>query len=260
VFAEIRNLYSARDLLIAWTGRTLRGRYQQSVLGWLWAVVQPAASVAIFSIIFTRFVPVDTQGIPYPVFSYVAMVPWTFFSASLNDMAVSLVQNMTLVTKIYFPREVLPVAAMLARFMDFSIASILLLILMLFYGVWPDPRGWLYIPLILLVQFALILGLGLLSAAVNVFYRDIQPLLTLAIQILFYTSPIIYPISLVPERLRPFYLLNPMAGILGAYRATLLKGSSLDSSFALASALSLLFLVTGYWFFKKVEHLFADIV
>lgn len=260
MLTNLTRLYNARDLLFSWTSRTIRGRYQQSVLGGLWAIIQPAASVAIFSIIFTKFVPVDTGGIPYPVFSYVAVVPWTFFSSSLVDMSNSLVQNMTLVTKIYFPREALPIAAMLARLLDFGISAGLLIILMVIFRVPLYLPGLLMLPVIILIQIALITGLGLIAAALNIFYRDVQPLLTLIVQLWFYASPIIYPVTMVPERYRTLYFLNPMAGIIEAYRAVLLHQQMPDTYLYSAAGVSLLILIAGYWFFKRVEYLFADIV
>jgi lipopolysaccharide transport system permease protein len=222
--------------------------------------VQPAASVLIFSIIFTQFVPVDTGGIPYPVFSYVAVVPWTFFSSSLADMASSLVQNMTLVTKIYFPREALVIASMLARLLDFGISAILLVILIIVFRMPIFPLGLIFIPLILLIQIALVTGLGLITSALNIFYRDIQPLLTLVIQLWFYASPIIYPVTMVPERFKTLYFLNPMAGILEAYRDILLYQELPGNYLYIAGGISFIVLIIGYWFFKRVEYLFADIV
>lgn len=168
--SKIQQLFSLRDLVFSWTGRTIRSRYQQSVLGWLWAVIQPAASVAIFAVIFTFFVPVDTKGVPYILFSYTAMVPWTFFASALSDMTDALVQNMGLITKIYFPREILPIAVMLARLLDFGIAAILLVFMMIYFHLPSFPLGWLYLPIVLMVQIALVTGLGLASAAINVFF------------------------------------------------------------------------------------------
>ncbi|RIK25935.1 MAG: phosphate ABC transporter permease, partial [Chloroflexi bacterium] len=243
-----------------WTFRNIRARYQQSALGWLWAVAQPAAQVAIFTLVFTLIVPIDTGTIPYVLFSYVAIVPWTLLATALPDMANSLVDNMSLVTKIYFPREVLPVAAMLARLLDFVVAAILVVCLLLFYQMPPFPAGWLYLPVILSIQLLLLLGLGLACAALNVFFRDVRSLLVLGLQLWFYASPVIYPVSLVPEWLRPFYFLNPMAGIIAAYRDILLEGR-LPGSYLLPAALvSLSLFVVGYWFFKRVEFQFADIV
>lgn len=244
----------------AWTVRTLRGRYQQSALGWLWAIVQPVATVAIFAVVFTRIVPVDTGGVPYILFSYTAVVPWTLLAASVTDMAMSLVQNMNLVGKIYFPREALPIAALLARLADFGISFILLIILVILFRIPISPLGLLYLPLILLIQLALILGLGLGSAALNVFYRDVDPLLKLVTQVWFYASPILYPVSFVPEKWRWLYFLNPMSGIIAAYRDVLIYDASPSGYLLPAAGISLVLFLLGYWFFKKVEFQFADIV
>ncbi len=260
MIAHTRQLMKASDLVWAWTGRTIRGRYQQSALGWLWALFQPIATVAIFTIVFTRFVPVNTGDVPYVVFSYAAVVPWTFLAMSLTDMSMSLVQNMNLVTKIYFPREVLPVASVLARFLDFGISATLLAALIAFYRLPLSPVALAFLPLILAIQLALILGVGLASAALNVFYRDVDPLLRLGIQIWFYASPIIYPISMVPEDLRSLYFLNPMAGIIVGYRDVLLNGTPPGTYLLPAVVISTITLIVGYWFFKRVEPELADIV
>ena len=214
MISNIEQLIVTKDLIWEWTNRTVRGRYQQSLMGWFWAVIQPAASVAVFAVVFTLIVPVDTGGIPYILFSYTAMVPWTFFASSLNDMANSLVQNMSLVTKIYFPREAIPIAVMLARLLDFGVAAGLVIILMIIYHIPVFPVGLLFVPIILLVQIALQLGLGYLHFVINVFYRDVDPLLKLIVQIWFYATPIIYPTSMVPQHLRILYFANPMAGII----------------------------------------------
>lgn len=254
------SLHAYRDLLVAWTMRTIRARYQQSALGGMWAVLQPAAAAVIFSVIFTRFVPVDTNGIPYIVFSYTALVPWTLFSGSISDMVESLVTNMNLVSKIYFPREILPLAALLARLLDFVIAAFVLVILMLLYGVPPTSVGVLLVPVILIIQLMLAFGIGLIGAAVNVFFRDVRHLVVLGLQLWLYASPIIYPVSAVPERLRPYYFLNPMAGIIEAYRVVLLY-NDLPGTYLIISALAASILLTaGYWFFKRVEFRFADVI
>lgn len=256
----IKTLNTHRDLLLAWTLRIVRARYQQSMLGGLWAIAQPAASVFIFTIIFTQFVRIETGDIPYILFSFTAMVPWTFFATSLTDMVNSLVENMNLVTKIYFPREIFPLAALLARLLDFIIAAAILLLLMLLFGAPFFPRGWLYLPLILITQIALSLGLGLAGAAVNVFYRDIKHLFELAIRLWLYASPIIYPVSRVPERWQELYFLNPMAGIIASYRDVLLYESLPGWYLSQATLISFLVLLMGYGFFKRVEFQFADVV
>lgn len=260
MLATLKAFFKSKDLLIAWTSRNIRGRYQQSALGWLWAVFQPVASVIIFSIIFTQFVPVNTGNVPYVIFSYTAMVPWTFLASALTDMIGSIVFNMDLVKKIYFPREILPVAAMLARLLDFGVAAILLIILLVIFQVPFSPASWLFIPLVLLIQIILIVGVGFAGAALNVFYRDVQSLLTLGIQLWFYASPIIYPVSMVPEKYRGLYYLNPMAGIITAYRDILINGQIPGPYLIPAAVISVVMFIFGYWFFKKVEFRFADIV
>ena len=253
-------LLKSRDLLREWTSRNIRARYQQSVLGWFWAILQPTAQVAIYTVVFTLVVRVDTGNIPYVIFSYVAMVPWTLLATALTDMSNSLVDNMTLVNKIYFPREILPLAAMLARLMDFGVAAVLIVILMAVYRIPVFPLGLLFVPLILAIQLVLMLGLGLATAAANVFVRDVRSLILLGLQLWFYASPIIYPVTAVPENLRPYYYLNPMNGIIEAYRDVLLR-SQLPGSYLLpAIGISALTFILGYWFFKRVEFQFADIV
>jgi lipopolysaccharide transport system permease protein len=257
---NLQTLVDTRDLIWAWTYRTIRGRYQQSVLGGLWAIIQPAASVAIFSIIFTFFVPIDTGGVPYVLFSYVAMVPWTLFSTSINDMVSSLVTNMNLVTKIYFPREVLPIAALISRLVDFCIASIVVVVLIIYFR-WPiNFSVLLFLPAILAVELALALGIGFIASALNVFYRDVTHIVTLGLQILFYATPIIYPVSSVPEGIQNLYFLNPMAGVIEAFRDVILNGEPPGTYLAVSASVSLIFLIVGYLFFKQVESQFADVV
>lgn len=257
---RLKSLSAHRDLLLAWTSRIIRARYQQALFGGLWAIIQPLAAVAIFTIVFTAFIPIDTGNVPYVVFSYTAMVAWTLFTSSLNEMVDSLVNNMDLISKIYFPREIFPIAALLARLLDFGIAFGLLLVLMLYYRIPLFTSAWLYLPIILATQLALGLGLGLINAALNVFYRDIKHLITLALQLWFYVTPIIYPVSMVPERLHDFYFLNPMAGVIEAYRAVLLHNQAPNSYLLWSVLIALITLSVGYWFFKRVEYRFADVI
>jgi lipopolysaccharide transport system permease protein len=260
MMTQFADIFRASDLLWAWTGRNIRGRYQQSVLGWFWAVVQPVATAVVFAVIFTLFVPIDTGDTPYILFSYVAMVPWTLFSSSLVDMTDSIVNNMDLVKKIYFPREILPLASMLARLMDFGVASVLIIVMMIIFKTPLSPLSLFFLPLILSVQLMLIMGIGLLGAALNVFVRDVRSLLTLGIQLWFYASPIIYPITVIPERFRQFYYFNPMAGILTAYRDVLIDGETPGLYMIPSSLVAIAVFILGYLFFKKVEFTFADIV
>jgi lipopolysaccharide transport system permease protein len=249
-----------RDLLIAWTLRTIRARYQQSVLGGLWAIIQPLAMVIVFTVVFTLFIPVDTGGVPYIIFSYTAMVPWILFTTGTTDMVNSLVINMNLVSKIYFPREVLPLGALLARLLDFAIAGTLLIILMVIYRIPFLSIHLLFLPLLLATQLALSLGLGLAGAAMNVFYRDITHLYVLGLQIWLYATPIIYPVSVIPEKFQPFYFLNPMAGVIEGYRAVLLQQQPPEPYLWLSALIAAIVFMAGFWFFKRVEFQFADVV
>lgn len=258
--SHLRILYQQRDLLWAWTMRTIRARYKQSALGGLWAIIQPATAAIIFSVIFTYFVPIDTEGVPYLLFSYTAMVPWTLLTTSTGDMVDSLIANMNLVSKIYFPREVLPVAALLARLLDFSIASAVLTVLIFFFRVPIVPALLLYLPVILAAQLALMLGVGLIGAALNVFYRDVRHVVALGLQIWLYASPIIYPVDRVPERFRSYYFLNPMAGIIESYRDVLLYQKAPEGYLFIAVAIAATVLAFGYWLFKRLEFQFADVV
>ncbi|MFN2126436.1 MAG: ABC transporter permease [Anaerolineales bacterium] len=255
---SINEVITYRELISSWTWRAVRARYKQSVLGGVWAIIQPVSQAVIFTIIFTLFIPVDTGNVPYIVFSYTAMVPWILFSSSIADMVDSLVSNMNLVSKIYFPREILPLAALLARLVDFGIGYALLFLLIIIYRVDIFLLGWLFLPFVLLIQLALCFGLGLLGGALNVFYRDIRHVVILAIQILFYLTPIIYPVTSVPEAIRPYYYLNPMVGVIESYRAILLYQSLPGPYLWVSGFVAVLVLLFGYWFFKKVEFQFAD--
>ncbi|HSH00915.1 MAG TPA: ABC transporter permease [Anaerolineae bacterium] len=263
MYYHLQQLYQHRELLGAWTMRTIRARYKQSMVGGLWAILQPTANAIIFTIIFTQLVPINTEPIPYIVFSYTALIPWTLLATGITDMSNTLVENMGLITKIYFPREVLLMAQLLARLVDFAIATSILLVLIIIYRqqIDFDPIVFLAFPLILLIQLALMLGLGLIISSINVFYRDVKHLVTLGLQIWLYLSPIIYPVTRIPEQYHTLYFLNPMAGILEAYRAVWLYGQWPDSSSLLLSAtISFFLLIFGYFFFKRVEINFADVV
>jgi len=256
----IRKLIKSKDLLITWTNRIIQTRYQQSILGSLWILIQPISSVAVFTIIFTLFVPIDTGNTPYLVFSYAAMVPWNLFSSSLGDMTSSLIANMNLISKIYFPREILPLASLLARLIDFFVAYLILFILILVYKIQIYPVGLLFLPLILLIQIILTFGLGLGLSAMNVFYRDVSPVMGLILQIWFYASPIIYPFTLVPDQLKPYYFITPMAAIVESYRAILLNGTLPGPYLIVSAVIAIVIFALGYWFFKRVEFQFADII
>jgi lipopolysaccharide transport system permease protein len=257
---HLRTLYRYRDLLWMWTLREIRIRYKQSFLGAAWAVLQPLALTAIFTLVFSYFVRISSDGIPYVVFAYTALLPWTLLSTSISFAVPSLVNNAQLVTKIYFPREILPLAAIGAALLDFLVALVVFAALLVLYQV-PITGVSLWVPLLLAMQVLLMLGISLLAAGINVFYRDIRFVVPLALQLWMYATPIIYPVSMVPEWLRPFYMLNPMAGIVDSYRRVLLQGQApVAVDLLSAGAMSLLLFVLGYTFFKRAEPAFADIM
>jgi lipopolysaccharide transport system permease protein len=258
--SHLVTLSQYRDLLWLWAAREVRVRYKQSLLGVAWAILQPLALTVVFTLIFSLMVRVDTQGIPYPIFAYSALVPWTFFSTALSFGIPSLVNNMNLVTKIYFPREVLPLASIGAAFVDFAAAAVVFVGMLILYGVRPDAHALWIIPL-LGIQLVLTMGVTLLGSATIVFFRDVRFVVPLLIQVWMYATPIIYPTDLVPESLRPYYFLNPMAGIIDGYRRALLMGEAPQMTALLLSAvISCLLLVLGYALFKRVEPLFADLI
>ncbi len=258
--AAVGELLDRLDLLRAWTWRILRARYQQSLLGGAWAIIQPTATVVILSVVFTRFVHVDTGGVPYLLFAFATVVPWTLLSAALGDMVGSLVDNMALVSKIYFPREILPLSAALARLIDFGIATGVILLLLVVYRMPLFPGGWAFMPIILAVQFALVLGLGFAGAAINVFFRDVKHAVALGLQLWFYASPVLYQASAVPASMRGLYSLNPMVGILEAYRSVLVYGRLPDGSLIYSALVAVALLFVGYRIFKAVEARFADVL
>ena len=258
---NLKLLLSHRELLWLWTMREIRIRYKQSVLGVLWAVLQPLSLVVIFSVVFSYFIRIPTGDIPYPIFSFTAMLPWTLLVTSLGFASSSLINNVNLVTKIHFPREILPISVIIASVIDFLITSVFLMILILYYGLPINLNTIIIAPILVVIQVLLLIGVALFLSATNVFYRDLRFVVPLGIQLWMYATPIIYPVTLVPERLRTLYMLNPMAVLIEAYRDILLRGTWPDWNYlGLATAMSTTLFVLGYIYFKKVEWQFADII
>lgn len=257
---SLSQLFEHRELLLVWTLRQIRSRYRQSVLGFGWAFVQPVVAMVVISVIFGGFLRVPSNGVPYPVFSYVAILPWTLFSGSIGAAVPSVLVNMDLVTKTYFPREILPLAAILTRFVDFGIASLVFGGLILWYHI-PVQTTWLYVPVLLLVQTLLAIGIGFFGSAISVFLRDFSFAVPLAMQVWMYLTPVIYPLSMVPERFRSLYMLNPMAGIITGYRQVVLEGTPPDWRYlGYSTLISVGLAIVGYLYFKRIEMSMADII
>lgn len=260
MFKSLKNILTYNELLLNITLRQIKVKYKQTVLGILWAMLNPVALMIIFTIIFSRFAKIPSDGIPYPIFAYSALLPWTFFSTALSFAIPSLQDNKDLITKVYFPREIFPISALLAALVDFCIAAVVFVVLMFIFKVSLSFNA-LYIFPILLVQIVFILGLAFFLSAINVFYRDIGYALPLFIQLLMYACPIIYPISIVPPSIRPFYMLNPMASIIDGYRRVLIQAKPPDFYYlGIAAVVSLIIFCLAYMYFKRVESAFADII
>jgi lipopolysaccharide transport system permease protein len=254
----LREIWEARDLLRALVGREIKVRYKQSLLGVAWAMLTPTAMMLVFTFVFTRVVRIDTGETPYAIFAYVGLLPWTFFAQSLTTATLSLVGNFTLVTKIYFPREVFPFAAVGARMVDFFSASLVLVGLMFYFSV---PVSWtiLLAAPILLVQILFTLGLALLLSLGNLFYRDVRYIVELVVMLWMFATSVIYPIPTTDPTITALLALNPMNTIITSYRTAVLDGQVPELvPLALVGLFSLVFLVFVWRFFHRSEPLFAE--
>lgn len=256
----INELYRYRELVLVWGLREILIRYKQSFLGAIWAILQPLVLMVVFTIVFSRFARVETGDIPYPIFSYTALLPWTLLSSGINYGVPSLINNLNLVVKTYFPREVLPIGAVGASFLDFLVASSIFIVMLLYYRI---EITWtvLWLPLVLFLQLLLILGISFLGSSLIVLYRDVRFIVPLGLQLWLYLTPVIYPVTLVPEQYLPLYMLNPMAGIITAYRQIIIYGQPPTLTYLMISGVeAVLVFFLGYLIFKKLEVNFADII
>lgn len=248
------------DLLVTLTGHRISVRYKQTSLGLAWAVVQPVAMMAIFTAVFSVLAKMPSDGIPYPLFAYTALLPWTFFSSSVASATNSLVSHTQMITKVYFPREILPITYVLAGAFDFAIGFAVLIGLMAWYGVPLTIHAWNLLPVIALLG-AWVLAVSLILSAIQVRVRDIGVAVPVLLQALMFGSPIIYPLSVVPEAWRGWYLLNPMAGIVESFRDVLLHGVPPDPvPLRVALVVTALVLPLAYLFFKRAEATMADLI
>jgi homopolymeric O-antigen transport system permease protein len=255
---SLANLWHRRELLWNMTVRHLRGQYKQSILGYAWALVMPLSQMLIMTFVFSTIIRIETPGVPYALFLFVGLLPWNFFSSSLSAGTDSVVGASSLVTKVYFPREILPASAIFTKVFDLIFASIILVALMVYYGHTPTETV-LWVPLLFLIQFLFTLGLTLPLAALNLFFHDVRYLVGVALTLWFYLTPILYPIDIVPAKYQWLFDLNPMSLFINAYRRVLLQGESPDfGKMFLGLGISLVTLLIGYYLFKKMEPGFAD--
>jgi lipopolysaccharide transport system permease protein len=255
-----RELWEFRELLYFLIWRDVKVRYKQTLLGGAWAILQPFLTMVVFSVIFGRFAKVPSDGLPYPVFAYTALLPWQLFAHALSESGNSLVMNRHLITKVYFPRLVMPIAAVLAGLVDFGIGFVLLIAMMAYYGIVPS-LAILSLPLFLLLAIASALAIGLWLSALNVQYRDIRYTIPFLTQFLLFVTPIAYSASLVPERWRVLYGLNPMAGVVEGFRWALLGTAPGGGAMIGVSVVAVcLLLLGGLFYFRRMEQTFSDVV
>jgi len=257
---SLSELWRFRELLYFLAWRDVKVRYKQAVLGIAWAIIQPLFTMLIFTLFFGRLAGVPSDGIPYPLFSLCALVPWTYFSVTLSQAGNSLISNSNLITKVYFPRALLPAASALGGMPDFLVGSGLLMVMMFYYRVKP---GWslLLAPLFVLGLMILVFGVSMLLAAMNVRYRDVKYAIPFLIQIWLFVTPIIYPATFLPKRFQQILALNPLAGLIEGFRACLIPNRQMDLTLVGTSAVVTLFvLVVGALYFRKTERTFADII
>jgi lipopolysaccharide transport system permease protein len=253
-------LWRYRELLYFLAWRDVKVRYKQAVLGAAWAIVQPLVTMLIFSFFFGRLANIPSDGVPYPLFCYCALVPWTYFSGTLSQAGNSLVSNSNLITKVYFPRVLLPAASAVSGLLDFAIGSAFLIVLMVYYKVQP---GWTLAlwPVAVLCLIAVSLGISMLLAGLNVRYRDVKYVIPFMIQLGLFVTPVIYPASFLPARVRPLLALNPLSGIVELFRVALFPHRRLDLQLVMISvATTLVLFVGGAAYFRKAEQTFADII
>lgn len=257
---DLRELWSYRGLFFFLVWRDIKVRYAQTVLGAAWAVLQPVLTMVVFTLIFGKLARMPTDGVPYPVFSLAALVPWTYFSTALTGASNSLVANQNLITKIYLPRLVIPCAPVLGALMDFSIAFVVLLAILLGYGIVPSLAALILVPLLLSMAILAASGLGCWLAALNIQYRDVKYVVPFLDKVLMFASPIVYPLSLVPEAYRPLVALNPMVGVIAGFRSVLLHDGPFPwVTVAISAGAALALFLAGGLYFRSVERKFADI-
>lgn len=253
-------LWRYRDLLRFLIWRDIKVRYAQSILGIGWAIIQPLFSMIVFSVVFGALAKVNSDGAPYAIFSYTALVPWTYFAAALSECTASLVNAQGMISKVYFPRLVIPLAPVIARLLDFAIALALLAVLMVGFRIAPTG-GVVLLPLFVLLMVLTATGAGMWLTALAVQYRDVKYGINLVVQLLMYAAPVVYPASLVPARYRLLYGLNPMAGVIEGFRSALLGTQPMPwDLIGIGAVTAVLLALSGALYFRRMEDIFADVV
>lgn len=258
---DLGELWEYRGLFGFLVWRDIKVRYAQTVLGAGWAILQPFLTMIVFTIIFGNFAGISSDGVPYPVFSLAGLVPWTYFSTAITNSSASLIANTNLITKIYFPRLVIPLSPVLAGLVDLAIAFVILAAAMLFYGVSGTMAAWVVVPLAVLIAAMTAAGVGCWLSALNLQYRDVKYVVPFLVNVWMYASPIVYPMSIIPEEYRLLVGLNPMAGVIEGFRSSLLQTTEVSWPLLGVSLVSsIVFFLTGSLYFRRTERVFADVV
>ena len=257
---NLDELWEYRELLYFLTWRNIKVRYKQTVLGAAWAIIQPFFTMVVFSLFFGKLAKVPSDGIPYPIFAYAALVPWMFFANGLNQSSDSLVGSADLIKKVYFPRLMVPISSVISGVIDFVLAFVVLVGMMLFYGIYPTANS-IWLPFLLLLAFVTSLGVGLWLSALNVQFRDVRHTVPFLVQFWLFATPIAYPSSLLSEPWRTLFGINPMVGVVEGFRWALLGTETAPGPIIIVSSLvALVLLVGGVFFFRRMEKTFADVV
>ena len=258
-FVNWKELVRYRDLLRFLTWRGIKGRYAQSALGIGWAIVQPLASALVFTVVFGRLAGISSDGSPYLLFAFCGLIPWTYFSGALTDSATSLTTNAHMLSKVYFPRLIFPLSAIIAKLVDLLVASVVLVLVLICFRVLPG-LSILMLPVLMILMIATALGMGLWLSALAVQYRDVAYGLNFAVQLMMYLSPVVYPSSCVPADYRWVFGLNPMVGVIEGFRAAILGQPAMPWDLLIpGSCVAVGLLITGVFFFRRMERLFADV-
>ena len=258
-FIDWHELWQYRDLFFFLVWRDIKARYAQSVLGVGWAIIQPVFNMIVFTIVFGNLAKVNSDGVPYAIFSYTALVPWGYFSGALTGASGSLLSSSGMISKIYFPRLIIPIAPALGKLVDFGIAFLILIGMMAWYGFVPNLNV-LALPLLILLMIMTAVGLGMWFTALAVQYRDINYAMNFIVQLLMYAAPVVYPVSSVPEQYRLLYGLNPMAGVIEGFRSSLLSTVPMPwDLIGVGSIIAVLLTISGILYFRRMEKIFADV-
>ncbi len=261
VSLNLRELWAYRELLFYMIWRDITVRYKQTVLGATWAILNPLFSMVVLTVIFGTLVKIDSEGLPYPLFSYSALLPWTFFVGGLSRASGSVLGSANLIKKVYFPRLIVPISAVIGGLPDFFLSFVILIMMMIGYGVYPTLISLVWLPLCLLVAMITALGVGLWLGALNTQYRDVRYIVPVLTQFWMYATPVVYPTSLLPDRWHFVYSLNPMVGVIEGFRWSLLHSGNAPGPMMLVSGvMAVLVLISGAFYFRRMESVFADII